>query len=149
SLSSTLRLLRFFPVSVELFQRELSLPSAVLFLHAFFDVIEALRELVDRPAERALGIDLEVAREIHEREEAIAHLFLDRVGVLLFDGGFELAEFLADLGARALLVLPIEADAGDLLADALGARERGERSRNAGEDAPIAFLLRLELLPVR
>ena len=91
---------------------------------------------------------LQVARQVDQGEEHVAHLLLDLRLVPGRDGRVELAHLLGDLGPRARGVLPVEADARHLLADALRARERRHAAGNAGEDAALALLLGLELLPV-
>src|SRR5690348_14463944 len=92
----TLRNLRLFPIPIEDFEGQLAShvvaslpfakwgpnptrfprfgPAAVLLLDAFLDVRETFGELVDRSAERSFGVDVDVPREIHEREERVAEL---------------------------------------------------------------------------
>ena len=50
----------------------------------------------------ALGVDLQVPRQVDEREEHVAHLLLDGACVAARDGRVELAELLGHLRARAL-----------------------------------------------
>src|SRR5207245_656655 len=95
-----------------------------------------------------LGVDVDVARKVDQGKEEVPHLLLDRRRVFARDRGVELAELLGHLRARAGLVLPIEADARDLLADALRARERRQAARDAAQDAAPLLLRRLDLLPI-
>ena len=80
--------------------------------------------------------------EVHEREEHVAHLLLDRARVAPRRWRRSSSPSSSvDLGARAARVLPVEADARDLLADALRARERRHAARHAAEEPALALLL--------
>ena len=106
----------FFPQLVHLFQRAVVRGLAAL-RELGFDVVEPLRELVDRPAQRMLGIDLQEPRVVHEREQQIAEfLFLLRM-LPAAERLAHLFEFLPDLLPDLVLVLPVEPDLRRTLLD--------------------------------
>src|SRR5262249_44532385 len=92
-----LRALGLFPVAVQLLQGEPVVgggggPAAVGLVHARLHVGEAPGELVDGAPEGALGVEVDVARQVDQGEEDVAQLGLDAVLVAGGDGLVELAE---------------------------------------------------------
>ena len=65
------------------------------------DVFESAAELRDRGAERDLGIDLQVAGDVDDREQQVAQLVGGRIPVAAARGRDDLVGFLGDLGQRA------------------------------------------------
>ncbi len=111
-------------------------------------------------AQRTLGIDIEVAREIDDREQQIADLARDFLLLSAIELVCDLVGFLANFRQHRLRVVPVEADLAGLLLQLERTRERGQAGRNAGEGAVAAggrglarlhargFLLRLDLIPL-
>ncbi len=120
----------------------------MLALDPRFDMIEAARELVDRAAQRSLRVDFRVTGKIHEREKDVSHFVFNRLFVSARHRAVEFFDLLGNLRARATGIGPIEADALYLLADALGAGQGGKAARHAAQDAPLALLFGLDLLPI-
>ena len=104
-----------------------------------------------RDPQLALGVDAQVARQVDDREQQVAHLARERgVGVaaqLLLD----LARLLVDLGEGAGRVGPVEADRSGLLLHAVGRDQRGQALRLLAQQrggAVAAFFELLDLLPL-
>src|SRR6266567_7449251 len=111
----SLLLFRLVPIPIELFERQLARPfvrrrrpAAVSLFHTRLDVFEAPLELGNRATKGALGIDVDVAREVDEREQHIAELTLDSSLVPLGDRPVELAQLLGHLRAGTARIGPIE-----------------------------------------
>src|SRR5690606_37322885 len=99
-------------------------------------------------AQRALGVDPELAGIVDDREEKIADFFMP-VGVAV--GGRNLVEFLGDLVAGSLRIGPVEADARRAALELLRTKERRQGHRDAGKRArgPIRGALgRLDDFPL-
>src|SRR6266498_885470 len=99
---------RFFPIAVQFvegqcgigaYPRSPARPSAMTFLDAGFDVRKASFELVDRSSQRGLGVEIDVTRQIDEREKHVPQLAFDASLVTGGNGAVELADFLGDFGA--------------------------------------------------
>src|SRR5262245_14379561 len=95
------------------------LPVATRGAHPLFDITEALREARIGAAHASLGVEAQVAAEVREREQQIAHLgghgFL--VARLRRERRVELRELLADLVANTGDLGPIEAHGRGALAE--------------------------------
>ena len=97
---------------------------------ACLDRAEALLELAIGFAQSSFRFDVEMACEVHDREQQVAELLEH---ALMLGLGVELGEFLVDLGARAGRVGPVEADARGAALQLGRAFERRKRQRNAGQ----------------
>ena len=63
------------PLSLHFFERRV-VDRAPLGVEIVFEGGEALGEFLVRPPQRGLGIDPQLAREVGDREEQVAHLLL-------------------------------------------------------------------------
>src|SRR6185369_3943 len=118
--------------------------------HLRLDVIEPLLEARVRAAHAGLGIEVEMAAEVRDREQKVANLGRDGALVSRTEGGVELAELLRDLCAHAGRVGPVETDRRRTLAELCGPREARQRDGYVREHARRAArvaLLALDLLP--
>ena len=96
---------------------------------------EAALELEVGAAQGGLGIDLEMARQIHRREQEVAHLARQRLRRTLGNLRLDLGEFLPDLLQDRADIVPVEANfAGFLLQ--LQARESAGRASGTPSSAP-------------
>src|SRR4051794_7281355 len=139
--------LRRLPQRVHLLQRRLRrrLPLGG---EALLDLGEALAELAVGAGEGGFGVDLQLAGEVGHGEEEVPHLLAH--GVLLPPGERlpELLDLLLRLGEHGRGVRPVEADAGRLLGQAVGAEQGGERGGDPREERlPLRLLLQLAPLP--
>src|SRR5262245_40349453 len=122
---------------------------------------KTLLEFPIRRAQRRFRIDIEVARQVHHREQQIAHLGAGSRAAARGDLGLDLVRLFADLGEHGQGIVPIEADFAGLGLQLERAREGGEPDGDAGKRpglaaAPRGFLralpflltlLRLDALP--
>src|SRR6185312_15247566 len=109
-----------------------------------FEVAEPAGEAIGRLAQRLLGVEPQLARQVHGGEQQVAELPLHLAAVAGAAGLVELAQLLVDLGARPVGVGPVEPHRAGLLARAGGAQEGGGALRDAVE-RPVFALLRLLL----
>ena len=98
------------------------------------------RKLVDRPPQRPLRIQIEVPREVHEGEEDVPHLVLDRARFAEVDRLVELRQLFGHLGSRPSPVFPVEPHPRHLLADPLRTGEGRHAARHAAQDSALALL---------
>src|SRR5690606_5483234 len=116
--------------------------------HAALDALEPRLEAQVRAARGLLRIDVEMPREIRDREQHVAELGLDPAPLTARDRFVELAELLGDLLARAARIGPIEADACGAASELHGARQRRQPDRHAVENAlRWSLLLPFQRLP--
>jgi hypothetical protein len=101
-------------------------PVAAGRAHARLDVVEPLLETRVRAAHARLGIEVEMAAQVRDREQQVADLGCDRVAAsrvrarrssidsrhdrVRREGGIELAELLRELRAHASHNRPVEPD---------------------------------------
>ena len=97
--------------------------------------------------QRHLGIDVQLAREIHHREEQVADLLLHRIGIA--QRGFDLRDFLAHLRKDRPRLAPVEAHLRRLLLHLVRMQQRGQPAGDAVERGlhRAAFFLALDLVP--
>src|SRR5262245_8504826 len=93
-------------------------------LEVIFERLEAGGELVVRLTERGLGLDLELTREIGDREEQIAQL-LGSASWIIRERLAQLRRLLVDLVQHVGRTCPVESDSGDARADFVRAQQRG------------------------
>src|SRR4029078_9650064 len=125
--------LRIVPQRVHLFERRGPGRLAALG-QPVLDELEAALELRSRVDERVLGVDAELASEVHDGEQEIAELAVDRGRVAGPRRRADLVDLLADLVERALPARPVEADLRHLRPDLLRPGEGGA-GLHAIEDA--------------
>src|SRR5690606_1730383 len=92
----------------------------------FFHGAEAVLELGGGAAQRAFGVDVELAGEVDGGEQQVAHFVLDAVGVSGGDGFADFLHFLVDFGHHVFGGSPVKADAGGAGLDLLSAEEGGK-----------------------
>lgn len=151
--SGDLALLLRDPEGIHLVQREVVQAAAGL-SRAAFDRVEAALELVAGTAQRRLGLDAQMAREIRQREERVAQLLFEALlAVAGGGGGTEFSDFFLDLVQNVLGAGPVEAGGGGPRAELVGAEQSGQRPRNPGEyrllvrRVGLLAFARLQLLP--
>ena len=96
---------------------------------------EAALEFRVGGAQRRLGLDLEMAGEVHRGEQEVADLVARACPWAAADFGLDLGDLLAQLGEDRPDVVPVEADLAGLLLKLEGARERGQGPWNPAERA--------------
>ena len=139
--------LHLIPEPVELLERRLPQLDAALGGEAF-ERLEAGAELPVRPLQGGEGVGAGEAGEVHDGEEEVAELFLQRGRRFRCQRLPHLLQLLGHLLERAARVGPVEADRADPFLDAVRAGKRVQPSREVREDrAPCAALLRLQRLP--
>src|SRR6185312_14560653 len=102
---------------------------------AALDMGEAAFELQVGRAQRSLRIDPEMAGEVRDREQEVAHLALERLGRAPGDLGLDLGGLLADFRENRPRVVPVEPDLARFLLQLERARKRRQGERNAVERA--------------
>src|SRR5260370_16559167 len=96
------------------------------------DAAEAALELRGGAAQRHLRLDFELARQVGDGEQQIAHLLLKRRGTHFSSHlGFELGDLLGDLREDGARIRPVETDAGGAARDLGGAQQGGEGEGDA------------------
>jgi competence protein ComEC len=151
--SGGLALLLRNPEHIHLVEREVAQAAAGVSRSALHRV-EAPLELVVGAAQRRLGLDAQMAREVRQREERVAQLLFEALSAVDGGGGgAQFRDFFLDLVEDVLRASPVEPDGGGPRAELVGAEQGRQRARNSGENrllvrrvGLIAFA-RLQLLP--
>src|SRR3569623_2772784 len=107
-----------------------------------------MRELRGRVDERVLRIDADLASYVHDREQQVADLLVDRARVAGLERLADLAHFFFDLVERAAPARPVKADLAAPRADLLCARERRARGDAVQRALARRLLGRLDLVPL-
>src|SRR4029079_2160485 len=122
-----------FPQRVHLLQRR-ALGGLAALGQSVLDRLEPTLEPGGRIDQGVLGVDPDLASYVHDSEQKVAELVVDRGGVAAADRLGRFADLLLDLGERPLPARPVEPDLGRPGPDLLGAGEGGA-GLDAGEDA--------------
>src|SRR5260370_31767435 len=101
--------LRLIPQRVHLIERS-ALKRTPLRRKRAFNVGEAAFELRIRAAQGMFRIGTDMPREVDQREQEIAGLFGERLGVATTEDGLDLVVLLADLLQHRARVVPVETD---------------------------------------
>ncbi|GAB4257730.1 MAG: hypothetical protein Kow0054_20900 [Deferrisoma sp.] len=94
--------------------------------------------------EGLLGVHLQVAAQVHQREQEVPEFLGRGRAVALGHGPAQLAELLVHLFEHLVGSAPVEPHAGRLFRDPAGPVEGREPAGHALEGAPVPLLLRLD-----
>ncbi len=104
-----LLLLRLIPQRVHLIERS-DLKRTSLRGKRAFDVGKAALELRIRAAQGMFRIGTDMAREVDQREQEIAGLFSECLGVATIERGLDLVGLLANFVQHRARIVPVETD---------------------------------------